>query len=75
MTRAGAQSCSEGLHLRGWVLPEMQRRAAGETIGMWTKMAKQEGLNAGNPLFARLRRYEHVVTHCDFATAEQISKM
>ena len=75
MTRAGVQSCSEGSHLRGWVLPEMQRRAAGETIGMWTKMAKQKGLNAGNPLLACLRRCEHVVTHCNFASAEQVSKM
>ena len=75
MTRAGTQSRSEGSYLRGRVLPEMQRRAAGETVGMWTKMAKQKGLNAGNPLLACLRRCEHVVTHCDLATAEQISKV
>jgi hypothetical protein len=57
------------------MLPEMSRRAIGQTIGMRTKMAKQKGLNAGNSFFACLRRCEHVVTHCNFASAEQVSKM
>ena len=75
MTRTGAQSCSEGVHLHGWVVSEMPRRAVGEAIGMGTKMSKQKGLHAGNPLFACLRRCEHVVTHCHFASAEQVPKM
>ena len=75
MTRTGVQPCSEGAHLRVWVVSEMPRRAVGEAIGVGTKMSKQKGLHAGNPLFACLRRCEHVVTHCHFASAEQVAKM
>src|SRR6185503_15115879 len=75
MTRTGAQFCSEAVHLHGRVLPEIQRRTVGEVIGMGTKMSKQEGMDTSNPLFACPRRCEHVVTHCHFGWAEQISKV
>ena len=53
----------------------MQRRAVGEAVDVRTKPPKQEGLDAGNPFYARARRGEQLITHCDFTGTKQVSEM
>lgn len=42
---------------------------------MGTQLPKQEGLDTGDPLVARPRPGEQVVTHLDFPIAEQIPEI
>ena len=75
MPWAGVEFCGEGMHLHCRVFAEMKRGAAGEAIGVRPEMSKQEGMDTGNPLPARLRVREHIVAHGHFTCAEQVFKL
>ncbi len=70
MANAAAQPSGEGMHRHCRIISELQRSSAREAVGGWTKMAKQEGLNTCNSLFARACPREHVVACFHFARAE-----